>query len=138
MPKVYNVFISHSWNYANQYERLIEFLNEDPYFHYKDYSVPKDDPIHNAPNEKLLYEAIKRQISLSNIVIILAGVYATYSKWIENEIKISKNEFYFEKPILAIELYGSQRTSNMVKENANLTVSWNRNSIISGIRQIAS
>ncbi|OPY56750.1 MAG: hypothetical protein A4E55_01950 [Pelotomaculum sp. PtaU1.Bin035] len=44
----YNLFISHSWTYSDAYDKLIGLLNSDPYFSYKNYSVPKDDPIHNA------------------------------------------------------------------------------------------
>ena len=50
----YHIFISHSWSYSDQYDRLLELLNQNPDFHYRNYSVPKDDPIHNAPNSQLL------------------------------------------------------------------------------------
>ena len=137
MAKTYDIFISHSWTYGDQYERLIEFLDDDPYFHYRDYSVPKDDPIHDAPNQAALYEAIKKQIAPVNVVIILAGVYSSYSKWIDKEIKIAESEFYQKKPILAVEPWGSERTSSVVKDAANKIVGWNSSSIISGIREIA-
>jgi hypothetical protein len=73
----YSIFISHSWAYGDAYEKLIKLLKAAPYFSYKDYSIPKDDPVHNASNEAQLYEAIKRQIAPTQVVIILAGVYAT-------------------------------------------------------------
>lgn len=137
MAKMYNLFISHSWTYGDAYDRLMDLIDNRPYFSFKDYSVPKDDPIHNAPNQRLLYEAIKRQISRCHVVIILAGVYATYSKWINHEINISKNEFYPSKPILAVQPWGAERTSRVVKENADLIVGWNTESIIEAIRQLA-
>ena len=137
MAKTYDIFISHSWTYGDHYERLIEFFHEDPYFHYRNYSVPKDDPIHDAPNQTALYEAIKKQIAPVNVVIILAGVYASYSKWIEKEIRIAEREFYQKKPILAVQPWGSERTSQVVKDAAGKIVGWNSSSIISGIREIA-
>lgn len=45
----YNLFISHSWAYGDAYDKLTDMLRAKPYFDYRDYSVPKDDPIHNAP-----------------------------------------------------------------------------------------
>ena len=45
---MYNLFISHSWTYTDAYEKLVNLLDGDPYFCYKNYSVPKYDPIHNA------------------------------------------------------------------------------------------
>ena len=137
MAKTYDIFISHSWSYSNQYDRLIDFFEEDPYFIYRNYSVPKDDPIHNAPNQTALYEAIKHQIAPSNVVIILAGVYATYSKWIDKEIRISKDEFYQKKPILAVSPWGAERTSQVVRNSADKIVGWNSSSIISAIREIS-
>jgi len=136
MVTTYNLFISHSWTYGDAYEKLVKFLKQRPYFNYNNYSVPKDDPIHNAPNEALLYEAIKRQIAPSSIVIILAGVYATYSKWISREIKIAKTEFYTPKPILAVEPWGSEKTSTVVKSSADKIVKWNTESIVAGIRDL--
>ena len=136
MANVYNLFISHSWTYGDAYEKLVNMIDNRPYFSWKNYSVPQDDPIHDAPNQQIIYEAIKRQISPSHVVIILAGVYATYSKWINKEIKIAKNEFYTSKPILAIQPWGAEKTSKVVKDNADLIVGWNTESIIDGIRQL--
>lgn len=137
MINTYNLFISHSWSYGDAYDRLVKMLDDANYFYYKNYSVPKDDPIHNAPNSGALYNAIKNQMSPCHAVLILAGVYATYSDWINNEIKISKNEFYKSKPILAIQPWGSEKTSQVVKDNADLIVGWNTDSIIKGIRELA-
>ncbi|MEQ7049915.1 TIR domain-containing protein [Paenibacillaceae sp. P-4] len=136
MSKTYNLFISHSWAYPEAYEGLIKLLDKDPSFTYKNYSVPKDDPVHNAKNDKELYEAIKKQISPSSVVIILAGVYASYSKWIDHEITIAKTEFYTSKPIIAVEPWASEKTSKKVKDNANKIVKWQSSSIISAIKEL--
>lgn len=132
----YNLFISHSWTYGDAYEKLIGLLDKAEYFSYKNYSVPKNDPIHNAQNQAELYEAIKRQIAASQVVLILAGVYATYSKWIDKEIKIARNEFFSSKPIIAIQPWGAERTSQKVKENADTIVAWNTSSIVEAIREL--
>lgn len=129
----YKLFISHSWTYSDSYSKLVNFFNEHPNFKWADYSVPKDDPIHNAPNETALYNAIKNQITFVNCVVILAGVYSTYSKWINKEIEISKT--VFNKPIIAIEPWGAERTSKVVKDNADAIVKWQSSSIVSAIRQ---
>ena len=79
MSKTYNIFISHSWSYGDTYDRLCEMLNERSYFSYNNYSVPKDDPIHNAPTSSQLYSAIKSKMAPCSIVLIMAGKYASYS-----------------------------------------------------------
>ncbi len=129
----YNLFISHSWSYGDSYERLINMLNSKTYFSYKNYSVPKNDPIHNASNEKQLKEAIRRQMQPASCVLILAGVYSTYSKWINIEIELALE---LGKKIIAIEPWGSERTSVVVKNNANKIVKWNTDSIVSAIREV--
>ncbi|HFJ9403499.1 TIR domain-containing protein [Bacillus sp. (in: firmicutes)] len=134
MSQKYNLFISHSWAYTDAYEKLIGLLDKGEDFSYKNYSVPKDDPIHNANNDKELYEAIKRQMSSSHVVIILAGVYSTYSKWINKEIKIAKEGFSKPKKIIAIEPWDSERTSKVVKDNADIIVKWKSKSLIKAIK----
>ena len=107
---IYNLFISHSWTYSDKYERLINLLDANPHFQYKNYSVPKNDPIYNAPYDYQLKAAIKAQMQPASCVLILAGVYATYSKWINIEIELAQS---MGKTIIAIEPWGSEHTSTV-------------------------
>ena len=134
----YNIFISHSWTYSDSYEKIISLLKDASYFSFNNYSVPKDDPIHNAPTSQELYDAIKDKISYASVVLILAGVYATYSKWIEKEIHIAESEFSVPKKILAIEPWGSEKTSKLVKEKADKIVGWNGQNIANAVKELAS
>ena len=131
--KNYRLFISHSWAYGDAYEKLVKFFNEHPNFKWSNYSVPKDDPVHNANNDTQLYNAIKTQIQPVNCVVMLAGVYSTYSKWINKEIQIAKSDF--NKPIVAIEPWDSKKTSKIVKDNADAIVKWQSRSIVDAIRK---
>lgn len=131
----HNIFISHSWAYSDAYEKLVQLLDSYPRFEYKDYSVPKNDPIHNAPNERALKEAIARQMQSTNVVLIMAGVYSTYSKWINTEIDLAKNFFSTPKPIIAIRPWDSAKTSTVVSEAADKIVGWNTASIVTAIRE---
>lgn len=70
-----------------------------------------------------------------DVILIVVGVYSSYSKWIIKEIAIAQS-FSKPKPILAIEPWGSYRTS-YVKEHADATVGWNGASIVSAIRSLA-
>lgn len=132
--RTYNLFISHSWAYCNQYNALCQLLSERPYFRWRNYSVPKDDPIHNASTDTLLRQAIERQMKNASVVVILAGVYSTYSKWINIEIELAKR---LGKPIVAVEYWASKHTSTIVKYNARKIVKWNTESIVAAIRELA-
>ena len=127
----YNIFISHSWAYSDAYEKLVNLLDNDWHFQYKNYSVPKNDPIHNAIYDWQLKEAIKRQMQPASCILILAGVYSTYSKWINIEISLAQE---MGKKIIAIEPWGATRTSAIVKNAADEVVGWNTNSIVRAIR----
>ena len=136
MSKTYHIFISHSWAYSDAYDKFIKLLDKDPDFSYSDYSVPKNNPIHNAGTSKELYDAIKAQVSKASVVIIMAGVYSTYSKWINKEIEIAQTEFSIPKPIIAVEPWASEKTSVKVKDAADKIVGWNSSSIINAIKEL--
>ena len=132
--RTYNLFISHSWRYGSQYCKLCDLLDSANYFCYKNYSVPQDDPIDDADNDRQLKEAIRKQISAASVVLILAGVYSTYSKWINIEIEIAQE---LKKPIIAIQPWGAEKTSQKVKNAATQIVGWNTSSLVSAIRDLA-
>lgn len=135
MANTYNIFISHSWAYGDAYDRLVELLNARGYFPFRNFSVPKDDPIHNAPNQQALYHAIYNQIQPASVVLIMAGVYATHSKWINHEIQIAKREFRVPKPIIAVKPWAQTNVSTIVSQNADELVGWNTESIVAAIRR---
>ena len=134
--RTYNLFISHSWTYSDNYQSLVDLLQARGYFPWRNCSVPKDDPLHTNGTDQQLYNAIKNKISPSSVVLILAGVYATYSKWIDKEIYIAQEEFTIPKPIIAIAPWASERTSVRVTEAADRIVRWNTESIVSAIREV--
>lgn len=129
-----SLFVSHSWTYGDAYDKLVALLDAAPYFVYRNYSVPKHDPIHNAPTSAALYQAIKNQMVFCDVVLIMAGKYATYSTWIQREIQIAKKDF--DKPIVAIRPWASEQTSSVVAAAADRIVAWNTSSIVSAIREL--
>lgn len=139
MPSLYDyrLFISHAWKYGDDYNRLISLLNNAPYFNYYNYSAPKEKPLfpYGTPmtNSKIR-ELISNKIRPSQITIVFAGMYAAYSDWIKYEIDESVR---MNKPILAIQPWGQQRSPSYVTQNADKIVGWNTSSIVSAIRELA-
>ncbi|MEE9364786.1 MAG: TIR domain-containing protein [Cellulophaga sp.] len=132
MAKTYRLFISHSWAYGDAYEKIIKFL-EDQDLDYYDHSVPKDDPIHTNGTDKQLTEAIDAKIKGISCLVILAGVYASYSKWIKKEIDIA---ITYGKPIIAVEPWDADKTSKVVKDNADKVVKWQSKSVADAIKEL--
>ena len=135
--RTYHLFLSHSWRYSDEYERLISLLRRDRTFFFRDYSVVDSDPILGVRSNKELSLAIKEQMSFASVVLVLAGVYSTYSKWINEELRIAKEGFVQPKPIVAVEPWGSKRTSATVKVVADKVVRWNTKSVVQAIREVA-
>ena len=69
-----------------------------------------------------------------DVVLIMAGKYATYSKWFQREIQIAKKEC--SKPIVAIRPWASEQVSSVVSAAADKLVNWNTTSIVSAIREL--
>ena len=88
-------------------------------------------------NDVLLSAAIRNHMAPCHVVIILAGVYASYSKWINIEIDLALNGFLNPKPIIAVNPWASQRTSVVVSEAADRIVGWNTESVVRAIRDLA-
>lgn len=100
-------------------------------FAYRNYSVPKDDPIHNATSEHQLRAAIRNQMQHASCVLVLAGVYSSYSKWIKIELELAAE---MGKRVIAVEPWGSERTSATVKSHADEIVKWQAASVVKAIR----
>lgn len=131
-----NVFISHSWAYSEHYERLAGWVFEEVWsvsgqrIHFFDTSVPRDNPIHFAPNDAVLQQAIYERIANSHVLMIPTGMYANHSKWISKEINGAKA---YRKPIVAVDPWAQKRTSSIVTEAADESVGWNKQSIINAV-----
>lgn len=131
-----HVFISHSWSYSAHYDKLAEWIFENNWrsgqasLDFRNFSVPRHDPIHNARTDTELQAAINNQIARSHVIIIPTGMYTNYSKWIKKEIEGAK---LYRKPILAVDPWGQQRLADVVVSNATSQAGWNSNSVINGI-----
>lgn len=132
MDKKYRLFISHSWRYDENYQRVIELISNQELKFY-DHSVPKNDPIHTTGSDQELYEAIEAKMKGTSCILILAGVYATYSNWINKEIEIAQK---YGKSIIAIEPWDSEKTSKVVKDAAHKIVKWQGKSIVDAIKEL--
>jgi len=133
--KTYHLFISHSWNYSDQYSNLINMLNQAHHFQYQDFSIPKNDPVHSGSDAQLA-EAIRNKMESCGVLIVMAGMYAQCSKWMEKEIRFAKSAWQRPKPVLAVIPWGNDRTPQDVVGRADEIVRWNTDSIVNAIREL--
>ncbi|MCK6565117.1 MAG: TIR domain-containing protein [Dehalococcoidia bacterium] len=126
--KTYDLFISHAWDHNEEYERLVNMLNTAPYFKWRNYSVPRTDPL---PGGRTLGAQLDGQVRPVNAVIILAGMYVNHRDWIQKEIDLAQG---YRKPIIGLYPWGQERAPVQVTQVAVEMVRWNTDSIISAIR----
>jgi hypothetical protein len=139
IPRRYQLFISHAWDYKGDYERLIELLNGYPFFEWDNLSVPVDKPLatllHLPRSYRYLVRQLDERISKADCLLVLAGMYVAQRGWIQSEIEAAKA---FHKPVIAVEPRGSERFPDALVQSADERVGWNSTSIISAIRRCAS
>jgi hypothetical protein len=128
--RTYKLFISHSWDYSEDYWRIVQFLNEASNFNWKNLSVPEHDPV---PNERLEYE-LRNQMRPADAFLIIAGMYAAHREWIEFELEFARR---IGRPILGIKKWGGERIPQAIQAAATDIVGWNSGSIVQAIRTYA-
>ncbi len=130
MAKEYHIFISHSWKYPNDLENLRNLLKERGYFNVEFEEASADEPI-NSANAYYIKKRLTEKITNSNIVLGIAGMYASYSDWMEWELD---KAIKLGVPIVGVAPWGQERVSATVSNRAKEVVRWNTESIVTAIR----
>ncbi|MEL7164130.1 MAG: TIR domain-containing protein [Bacteroidota bacterium] len=126
------LFISHSWGYSERYLAMVNLLNSRQYFNWTNYSIPQDRAF-NGMNNSQLKEQLKRQIRPVNCVIIIGGMWSSYSDWIQFEMDFANQ---INKPVLGVRPRGAKVMPSAVVNGSNAVAHWNKDSIVAAIREI--
>ena len=133
MAKQYKIFISHSWQYTDTLESLRNLLNERSYFNATYEESTKDKPI-NSTNESYVKTRLTQKVGASNVILALAGVYASHSSWMQWELD---KAIELDIPIIGVIPRGQVKISTIVTSRSIIDVRWNTKSIVSAIRSHA-
>ena len=133
MAKVYNIFISHSWSYPDDLKNLRNLLQQRGYFSVEFEEASAEEPI-DSQNATYIKTRLREKISNFNIVLGIAGIYASHSEWMEWELDKAKE---LDIPIIGIIPRGQERISATVYSRSVIDVKWNTESIVEAIRQYA-
>lgn len=133
MAKIYTIFISHSWAYVDDLKNLKHLLENRGYFNVQFEEATPDVPI-NSENASYIKQRLRQKISNSDVVLGIAGVYASYSDWMTWELD---KALELDKPIIGVVPRGAERISTVVSSRAKEVVRWNTESIVAAIRKWA-
>lgn len=98
MPKP-NIFISHRWDYNDDYHSLVSKFDRYGFSHLN-YSVPDHDPL-DAKRVKAIQAGLREQVRQCNYFIITARM-ACNTRWCKFEVGLAQE---YGKPILAFRPY---------------------------------
>jgi len=130
MAKNYKIFISHSWSYPDDLIKLRGLLEERGYFNVVFQEAGNDVPI-NSENAAYIKKVLKAKITDSDVVLAIAGMYASYSDWIAWEVETA---YLNDIPVIGVIPRGQERISATVTKYSTVDVRWNTESIIDAIR----
>lgn len=133
MAKDYKIFVSHSWAHSDDLTALQNLLNNRGYFNVEFTEASKDVPI-NSENATYVKSRLKSKIINSDIVLALAGVYASHSDWMIWELDTAVSNSI---PIVGVIPRGQERISQEVYNRSKEDVRWNTESIVEAIRKHA-
>lgn len=133
MAKNYKIFISHSWSYSSDLTDLQNLLNSRGYFNVEFTEASKDVPI-NSTNATYIKAKLRAKISTSDVVLALAGIYASHSDWMPWELDTAKS---LDIPIIGVIPRGQERISQEVYSRSVVDVKWSTESIVEAIRNHA-
>ena len=88
----------------------------------------------DVKTKRELKEKIRSRISLCSCVIILSGMYVSYSEWIDYEIDTALE---LGKPIIGVRPRGQERIPTKVSNNADVMVGWSSASVVQAVRDYA-
>lgn len=124
------LFISHAWSREEHYLKIVEWFDGALNFSWKNCSVPSTNALTDTTSAGLS-AGMTRQISPAQGVIILAGMYATHSAWIDYEISEAVR---MGKTIIGVRPWGQERVPLNVQNAAHVMVNWNSQSVIQAVR----
>src|SRR5579862_3132611 len=127
------VFVTHSFQESDDYLRVFEYLESARNFYYRNCSVP-GAPAHVAGQEPLR-EQLRAQITLAEVVIALASMFATHQDLLLFELNYAKAS---DKPVLLLPLFGREQLelkafAGLVDEN----VAWDERALVDAVRRQA-
>jgi hypothetical protein len=121
----YQVFVSHSWDYADEYEGVVRLLDSDTTFSWFDLSIPIENPVPHDPLLKkstlAVVRELEKRIREADCLLVLAAMYFNHSEWIQFEIDFAKE---INKPIIAVKPWGQERVPEALQQVAVCDPVW--------------
>jgi hypothetical protein len=126
------LFVSHSWDENEDYNRVFEYLEASGNFYYKNTSQPQAKRPIDRESQR---EDLRRQIAPCEVVVIVASAYKWSPELVGFQMNFAKAA---DRPIVAMENFGStEALPKAIKDLADEICSWNERDLIDALRRQA-
>lgn len=134
--RVYNIFISHSWENDSNFNLLMDELKASWFFSFENFSITSQNPL--ACEGRELKRELARLVRQADVVLFtndpMAVINADRSEWIRHEISVARNFF---KPIILVKRPGVSAAAGYIGDVAHSVVSLDQGRIAGAIRKMA-
>jgi hypothetical protein len=128
----YRLFVSHSWDENEDYNRVFEYLEASGTFYYKNTGSPDAKRPIDKESQR---EDLRRQIAQCEVVVIVPGAYKWAPELVLFQMNFAKSA---DKPIVAMENFGStEALPKAIKDLADEVCAWNERDLIDVLRRQA-
>ena len=125
------VFVSHAFAQADDYDRVFEYLESSHNFYYRNCSNPEL----RVTDRDAMKDELRKQISISEVVIVPSGLYRQYQELIDFQLNCASG---LDKPIIVLESFGvKEKLPVQLEALSDEIVEWNERSIADAIRRQA-
>lgn len=122
-----SIFISHAWQFGDDYDRLIKMLNQGlGQSQWQNLSAEQNRPA--DPTGEALGDLIGR----ADVVIVLSGMYSRHEDAMQSEITIASN---LGKPIISLVPWGQQHGPESLRQISVEEVEWASNRICNSVKK---
>jgi hypothetical protein len=126
------LFVSHSWEENEDYNRVFEYLEASGTFYYQNTSQPQAKRPIDKESQR---EDLRRQIAPCEVVVIVPAAYKWATELVTFQMNFAKAA---DRPIVAMENFGStEPLPKAVKDLADEICGWNERDLIDALRRQA-
>jgi hypothetical protein len=126
------LFVSHSWEENEDYNRVFEYLEAPGTFYYQNSSQPHAKRPVDKESQR---EELRRQIAPCEVVVVVPAAYRWAPELVLFQMNFAKSA---DRPIVAMENFGStEPLPKAIKDLAEEICAWNDRDLIDALRRQA-
>ncbi len=126
------LFVSHVFEKTDDYLRVFEYLESAHNFYYRNCSAPDVAP---GGEREAMRDRLRQEITQSEVVIVLTGLYRTQREWIDFELNCAKG---LDKPVIVLEIFGvKEKLPVQLEALADEVIEWDDRTLTDAIRRQA-